>query len=78
VSTAGLIGGLVGLVLGYLDYRLVGERVARMLEASDRSTTQAERADFARRVLWFRRLFFWVVIIGFGIAGYWIGHAVFA
>jgi hypothetical protein len=76
VSTAGLIGVVLGLVVGWLDYRLVGEWVVRKLRETDRSITAAEKADYERRIGWFRRLWFMATVLPFPFIGYWLGRTI--
>ena len=76
VSTAGLIGAVLGLVVGWLDYRLVGGWVMRKLHETDRSVTAAEKADYERRIGWFRRLWFLATVLPFPFIGYWLGRTI--
>jgi hypothetical protein len=76
VSPAGAIGAVVGLILGWLDYRVVGGWVARKLKETDRSATATEKADYERRIVWFRRLFMLATVGAFPIVGYLLGSAV--
>jgi hypothetical protein len=76
VSTAGLIGAVLGLVVGWLDYRLVGGWVIRKLRETDRSVTAAEKADYERRIGWFRRLWFLATVLPFPFIGYWLGRTI--
>jgi len=75
-STAGLVGAALGLILGWLDYRFVGAWVTRKLRETDRSTTAAEKADYERRIEWFRRLWFMATVVPFPFVGYWLGQAI--
>jgi hypothetical protein len=76
-SPAGLIGAVLGLIVGWIDYKIVGGFVERRLRATDRSTTTAEKADYERRIGWFRRVWFVATVVAFPFAGYWLGQAVF-
>lgn len=76
MSPAGLIGALVGLLAGWLDFRIVGGFVERKLRETDRSTTADEKADYERRIVWFRRLFFVMAVGTFPVIGYFIGRAI--
>ncbi len=76
LSPAGLLGALVGLALGYLDWRIVGRVVEGKLRQLDTSQTPAERADFERRVVWFHRLLAVATIGFFPVLGYCLGLAV--
>ena len=74
VSSAGLIGAFAGLVLGWVDYTVVGRFVERKLRETDRSTTAAEKADYERRIGWFHRLWFVATVMTFPIVGFLIGR----
>jgi hypothetical protein len=76
VSPAGAIGAVVGLILGWLDYRVVGGWVARKLKETDRSETAAEKADYERRIVLFQRWFLLSTVGAFPIVGYLLGQAV--
>ncbi|HZB39106.1 MAG TPA: hypothetical protein VE443_14045 [Beijerinckiaceae bacterium] len=76
MSTAGLIGAAIGLILGWLDYRIVGGLIEGKLRATDRSETPAEKAEYERRVEWFRRLFFVATVCVFPVVGYFVGRAI--
>jgi hypothetical protein len=76
VSTSGLIGAALGLILGWLDYRIVGGVIEGKLRATDRSGTSAEKAEYERRIAWFRRLFFVATVCVFPIVGYFLGRAI--
>jgi hypothetical protein len=75
VSSAGLIGALLGLILGWVDYKVVGAVIEARLRATDRSTTPAEKADYVR-IGWFRRLWFVATVCAFPIVGYFLGRAI--
>jgi hypothetical protein len=76
VSPAGLIGAFLGLIVGWADYKVVGELVVRKLRATDRSQTMAEKADYERRIEWFRRFFLISTVGVFPIVGYFLGRMV--
>ncbi len=76
VSPAGVIGALVGLIVGWLDFKVVGGWVERKLRDTDRSQTAAEKADYERRIAWFRRLFLLSTVGAFPIVGYLLGSAI--
>jgi hypothetical protein len=75
-SAAGWIGAIVGLILGWADFKLVGGWVERRLRETDRSTTAAEKADYERRIGWFRRIWFTATVVAFPFAGYWLGRTI--
>ena len=76
VSPAGAIGAGIGLILGWLDYQVVGGWVTRKLKETDRSETAAEKADYERRIVWFQRWFLLATVGAFPIVGYFLGRAV--
>ncbi len=76
VSPAGVIGALLGLIVGWMDFKVVGGWVERKLRDTDRSQTAAEKADYERRIAWFRRLFLLSTVGAFPIAGYLLGSAI--
>jgi hypothetical protein len=76
VSTAGLIGAVLGLILGWVDYKIVGRIAERWLRATDRSTTVTEKADYERRIGWFRRIWFVLTVCAFPIVGYFLGRVI--
>ena len=75
-SGAGLVGAVLGLIVGWIDYRLVGGWVVRKLRETDSSATVAERADYERRIEWFRRLWFMATVVPFPFVGYWLGRTI--
>jgi hypothetical protein len=75
-SLAGVIGALLGLILGWVDYKVVGGFVERKLRDTDRSTTAAEKADYERRIGWFRRFFLVSTVGMFPIVGYLLGRMI--
>ena len=76
MSSAGLIGALLGLILGWVDCKVVGAVIEGRLRATDRSATPAEKADYERRIGWFRRLWFVATVCAFPIVGYFVGRAI--
>jgi hypothetical protein len=75
-SPAGIVGALVGLIAGWLDYRIVGGWVERKLRETDRSKTAAEKADYERRIGLFRRFFLIATVGAFPIVGYLLGRMI--
>jgi hypothetical protein len=59
-----LIGALLGGALGAVNAQLVSRVVIKALEATDRSQTETEKADYRARI----RLF-WLIVHGVFIAG---------
>ena len=76
VSPAGVVGALVGLMVGWLDYKVVGGWVERKLRETDRSQTATEKADYERRIGLFRRWFLLSTLGAFPIVGYLLGRAI--
>jgi hypothetical protein len=76
VSPGGAIGALLGLIVGWMDYTVVGGWVERKLRETDRSQTAAAKADYERRIAWFRRLFLLSTLGVFPIVGYFLGRAI--
>jgi len=76
LSPAGLTGALLGLVMGWVDYKIAGGIVERKLRDTDRSQTDAERADYERRIQWFRRLLLIATVGVFPVVGYVFGHTI--
>ncbi len=75
--SAGLIGALIGLVLGIVEYRIVSGVVVAALRRTDRSTTQAERDDYERRIRWLKAVLVVLMIGGTPVMGYVIGRTLF-
>jgi hypothetical protein len=75
-SVPGLIGALVGLAIGYVDYRVVGGVVVARLRKLDRSSGPAEREEFERKIRILRAVLFAMTVLAFPIVGYWLGITV--
>ncbi|CAH1648513.1 conserved hypothetical protein [Hyphomicrobiales bacterium] len=77
MSWAGPLGALIGFGLGLLEYRLISAVVIGALRRTDRSTTEAEKLDYERRI----RILRWALMamtVGFmPILGFVIGRALF-
>jgi hypothetical protein len=76
VSPAGVVGALAGLIVGWLDYKVVGGWVERKLQETDRSQTATEKADYERRIGLFRRWFLLSTMGAFPIVGYLLGRTI--
>jgi len=74
---AGPLGALIGLGLGLLEYRVMSGIVVSALQRTDRSQTDAERADYARRILILRLVMMAMTIGAMPVVGFWIGRTVF-
>jgi hypothetical protein len=73
----GLIGALIGLVVGLVEYRIVSALVIGGLRRTDQSKTQAERDDYERRIRWVRAALVVLMIGVTPVLGYVIGQTVF-
>ena len=71
-----LIGGAVGLVLGYVDFRVVAGVVEAKLRKLDTSSTPAEKDGFEKKIRMMRILFGVLTIGAFPVVGYLLGQAV--
>ena len=76
LSLAGLIGALVGLALGYVDYKVVGGVVEGKLRKLDRSVGAAEKEEFERKIRLLRIVLFAVTMLAFPVIGYLFGSAI--
>ena len=75
-SPAGLIGALLGLVMGWVDYKIAGGIIERKLRDTDRSETALEKADYERRIQWFRKLLLISTVGVFPVVGYIFGRMI--
>jgi len=75
-SPAGLTGALLGLVMGWVDYKIAGGIIEKKLRDTDKSVTPAEKADYERRIQWFRRLLFVSTVGVFPVVGYLFGTTI--
>ncbi|TVR09888.1 MAG: hypothetical protein EA385_05715 [Salinarimonadaceae bacterium] len=75
-SPAGMIGAAIGLVIGWIDYRIVGAIVVTKLRATDKSTTAAEKADYERRIGLLQKGLFVMTVVAFPVVGYFLGLAI--
>jgi hypothetical protein len=74
---AGLLGAIIGLGLGLLEYRLISAVVIGALRRTDRSVTEADKIDYERRIR-ILRLALMAMTIGFmPILGFVIGRTLF-
>lgn len=77
MSWAGPLGALIGFGLGLLEYRLMSAVVIGALRRTDRSTTEAEKADYERRIRILRAVLVVMTIGLMPILGFVIGRTVF-
>lgn len=75
LSPAASIGAVVGLVIGWVDYRIVAGVVEGRLRRLDKSETAAEAADFERRIGLMRKLLFAATVLTFPVVGWFVGRA---
>ena len=71
-----IIGGAVGLVLGYVDFRVVAGVIEGKLRRLDTSSTPAEKDSFERKIRLMRVIFATLTIGAFPVVGYLLGQAV--
>jgi hypothetical protein len=76
ISIAGLVGALVGLAIGYVDYRVVSGVVEGKLRRLDTSAGEAQKVLFERKIRIMRVLFFVMTVVAFPVVGYLLGQAV--
>lgn len=77
MSWAGPLGALIGFVLGLLEYRLMSGVVIGALRRTDRSTTEAEKVDYERRIRILRAVLVVMTIGLMPILGFVIGRTLF-
>src|SRR5436305_436097 len=76
LPVAGLIGALVGLLLGWVDYRVVSGVVEAKLRRLDTSAGDAEKQVFERKIRIMRVLFMVMTVGAFPIIGFLLGQSV--
>ncbi len=76
LSPAGLIGAAIGLLVGYVDYRVVGGVIEAKLRKLDHSTNEAERLAYDRKIRLFRWIFLVMTVGAFPVVGYLVGVTV--
>lgn len=74
MNMAGWFGALIGFGLGLLEYRLMSAVVIGALRRTDRSTTEAEKADYERRIRTLRAVLVVMTIGVMPILGFVIGR----
>jgi hypothetical protein len=75
LSLPGLIGAVIGLGLGWLDYRILSGVVEGKLRKLDRSEGE-EREGFERKIRLMRVIFFVMTVGAFPVAGYLLGQTI--
>jgi hypothetical protein len=73
LSFWGQIGALIGVFLGYVNYRVIMAILEPRLRKLDKSETVEERSDFERRIVLLRRIFLALEIGILGAIGYFLG-----
>ncbi len=73
ISDAGLIGAVVALAVGLLNYRMIVSVLEQRLRALDRSASDAERKAFEGKLVLMRRIILWTDVVMFPIVGYTVG-----
>jgi hypothetical protein len=76
LSLPGLIGCLVGVVIGVINYGVLIAFVEKRLRALDASANAAERESFERKLSLMRRLVLGADVLLFGGVGYWFGKTI--
>ena len=76
LPVAGLIGALVGLLLGWVDYRVVAGVVEAKLRRLDASSGEAEKQVFERKIRIMRVLFMVMTVGAFPIIGFLLGQSI--
>ncbi len=76
LSLPGLIGAVIGVTLGYVDFKVVSGVVEAKLRRLDTSSSAADKATFERKIRIMRVLFFVMTVCVFPVIGYLLGQAV--
>ncbi|MFN3671997.1 MAG: hypothetical protein ACK4VM_08825 [Bosea sp. (in: a-proteobacteria)] len=74
---AGWIGALIGFALGLLEYRVMSGVVVAALRRTDRSQTDEERADYARRIRILQSALLLMTVGAMPVVGFFVGRALF-
>jgi biotin transporter BioY len=77
MELAGLVGAVAGFVFGWVEYKVLSSVVIMALRRTDRSQTEAERADYARRIRLLQAIMLVLLVGGTPVLGYWIGRTAF-
>jgi hypothetical protein len=70
-----LAGALIGLGLGWLDYRILSGVVEGKLRKLDRSSPE-EQPAFERKIRLMRAIFFVMTVGAFPVVGYLLGQTI--
>jgi hypothetical protein len=74
---AGLIGAVIGLVLGLVEYRIISGVVVSALRRTNSSVTQVEHADYELRIRILRAVLLVMTVGAMPVVGYFVGRALF-
>ncbi|KQU50896.1 hypothetical protein ASG72_13790 [Bosea sp. Leaf344] len=74
---AGLVGALIGFALGLLEYRVISGAVVAALRRTDRSQSDEERADYARRIRILQAVLLLMTVGAMPVVGFFVGRALF-
>ena len=75
LSLPEIIGALLGLGLGWLDYRILSGVVEGKLRKLDRSEGM-ERESFERKIRLMKAIFFVMTVGAFPVVGYFLGQTI--
>ena len=70
-----IIGALIGLGLGWLDYRILSGVVEGKLRKLDRSSEE-EKPGFERKIRLMKAIFFVMTVMAFPVVGYFLGNTI--
>ena len=73
----GLVGALIGFALGLLEYRVISGAVVAALRRTDRSQSDEERADYARRIRILQAVLLLMTVGAMPVVGFFVGRALF-
>ena len=77
MTMAGIIGAVLGLVLGLVEYKLISGVVVSALRRTNASTNEAEHADYERRIRILRAVLLVMTVGAMPVVGYFVGRALF-
>jgi hypothetical protein len=75
IEPAALIGALLGLGIGWIDYKVVKGVLEGRLRAANLKRSHEERMAATRRYLVLRNILFVVTVGGFAVVGFFFGRA---
>jgi hypothetical protein len=76
LSPAGVTGALLGLVMGWVDYKIAGGIIERKLREPDGIPPASDTTDAERRIQWSRKLLLIATVGVFPVVGYVFGHMI--